>query len=59
MLRSSFDLVYSGHALEIVMPLIEQLLFEELFGILERRRIAGSHFAKELDQRGFSILVFR
>ena len=41
-------------ALEIVMALVEQLLFEKLFGVLQRSRIAGAHFAEELNQRGFS-----
>src|SRR4030095_12230164 len=42
------------NALKIIMTLIEQLLLKELAGIIERGRIAGSHFAEELNQRGFS-----
>ena len=35
------------------MPLVEQLLFEELPGIFKRGRITGAHLAEELDQCRF------
>ena len=41
------------HTLEIVMALVEELLFEELAGIIQRGRIAGTHLLEELDQGGF------
>jgi len=40
------------------MPLIEQLLLEELLGVLQCGRVTGAHFAKELDQRGFRNTLF-
>ncbi len=40
------------HPLEVVMPLVEQLLFEERAGIIQRGRVAGPHLLEEFNQRG-------
>ncbi len=43
----------AADALEVIVPLVEQLLLEELAGVVESRGIAGAHLAEELDQGRF------
>ena len=43
----------AAHTLQIIMPLIEQLLFEKTAGIIEGSRVARTHALEEFDQGRF------